>query len=161
MLCQDLCKFLSTNVHYCQILVMFPVVSTCIQLCKVVNILDKCYWVSLWVKFFFYFSRISLFPFFHIFHFFTLFIFFTFPLSPTFSRSLRGYWWFLNGGILRNGCPTDTSRKLYINFHISTFLGNAPSPMFLQSVILESKRMLEVPDRSLGGVWNGGCPKDT
>ena len=49
------------------------------------------------------------------------------------------------------GCLKDTSRKLYINFHISTFLGSAPSPMCLQSVILESKRTLEVPERSLGG----------
>ena len=35
-----------------------------------------------------------------------------------------------------------TSRKLHINFHTSSFLGSAPSPMCLQSVIMESKRTL-------------------
>jgi hypothetical protein len=60
-----------------------------------------------------------------------------------------------------NGCLKDTSRKLHINFHISTFLGNAPSPMCLQSVIMESKRTLEVPERSLGCFWHNGWPKDT
>ena len=38
-----------------------------------------------------------------------------------------------------------------INFQISTCLGSAPSPMCLQSIIMESKRTLEVPGRSLGG----------
>ena len=60
-----------------------------------------------------------------------------------------------------NGCLKDTSRKLHINFHINTFLGNAPSPMCLQSVIMESKRTLEVPERSLGCFWHNGWPKDT
>ena len=61
---------------------------------------------------------------------------------------------FLRGvlvGFDNGGCPQDTSRKLRINFQVSTFLGSAPSPMCLQSVIMESKRTLEVPDRSLGG----------
>ena len=35
------------------------------------------------------------------------------------------------------------------------------SPMCLQSVIMESKKTMEVPDRSLGSVWHEGCPKDT
>ena len=59
------------------------------------------------------------------------------------------------------GCPKGTSRKLHINFQISTCLGSAPSPMCLQSVIMEFKRTLEVPLRSLGGFCQGGCPKDT
>ena len=29
-----------------------------------------------------------------------------------------------------------------------------------QVLSLESKRMLEVPERSLGGFWHNGCPKD-
>ena len=69
------------------------------------------------------------------------------------ERSLCGFW--------RNGCPNDTSRKLHINFLISTFLKSAPSPRCLQSVIMESKRTLEVPDRSLSGFWHGGCLKVT
>ena len=59
------------------------------------------------------------------------------------ERSLGGFW--------HNGCPNDTFRKLYINFHISTCLGIAPSPKCLQRVIMESKRMLVVPERSLDG----------
>ena len=55
------------------------------------------------------------------------------------------------GGFCFGGCLKDTSRKLHINFQISMGLGSAPSPMCLQSVIMESKRKLEVPDRSLGG----------
>ena len=58
------------------------------------------------------------------------------------ERSLSGFW--------DGGCPQDTSRKLRINFQIFTCPGNSPSPMCLQSVIMESKRTLEVPDRSLG-----------
>ena len=46
------------------------------------------------------------------------------------------------GGFCNGGCLKDTSRKLRINFQISTCLGSAPSPMCLQSVIMESKRML-------------------
>ena len=57
---------------------------------------------------------------------------------------LAGIFWILK----------DTSRKLHINFHISTFLGSAPSPMCLQSVIMESKRTLEVPERTLSGFWH-------
>ena len=52
----------------------------------------------------------------------------------------------------------DTPRKLHINFHISTFLGSAPSSMCLQSIIMESKRTLEVLERSIGGFGHGGCP---
>ena len=47
--------------------------------------------------------------------------------------------------------PKDASRKLHINFQIFTFLEIAQYCMCLQSVILKSKRMLEVPERSLGG----------
>ena len=54
-------------------------------------------------------------------------------------------------GFLDGGCLKDTSRELHINFQISTLLGSAPSPMCLQSVIMESKRRLEVAERSLGG----------
>ena len=50
--------------------------------------------------------------------------------------------------------------KLHINFQISTFLGSAPSPRCLQNVIMESKRMLTVPDRSLGGFLYGVSLKD-
>ena len=53
------------------------------------------------------------------------------------------------GDFEHGGCPKDTSRKLHINFQISTCLGSALSPMRLQSVIMESKRTLEVPERSL------------
>ena len=53
------------------------------------------------------------------------------------KRSLGGFW--------DGGCPKDTLRKLHTDFQVSTFLGSAPSPIFLQSVIMESKRTLEVP----------------
>ena len=69
------------------------------------------------------------------------------------ERSLDGFW--------DGGCLKDTSRKLHIKFQMSTFLERAQPPMCLQNVIIESKRMLEVPDRSLGGFWHTGCPKDT
>ena len=69
------------------------------------------------------------------------------------ERSLSSFW--------HNGCPKDTSRKLHLNFPISTFLGSAPSPMCLQIILMESKRTLVVPERSLGGFWHGGCPKYT
>ena len=69
------------------------------------------------------------------------------------ERSLGDFW--------HTGCTLDTSRKLHINFQISTCLGRAPSPMCLQSAIMESKRTLDVPERSLGGLWDGGCPQDT
>ena len=69
------------------------------------------------------------------------------------SKSLGGFW--------HGGCPKDTSRKLHINFQISTCLGSASSPMCLQSGNMESKRTLEVPERSLGGFWDAVCPKDT
>ena len=65
------------------------------------------------------------------------------------------------GGFWHGGCLKDTSRKLHINFQISTCLGSAPYPMCLQIVIMESKRTLEVPERSLGGLWDGGWLKDT
>ena len=55
------------------------------------------------------------------------------------------------GGFCNGVCLKDTSRKLRINFQISTCLGSAPSPMCLLSVLMESKRTLEVPERSLGG----------
>ena len=54
-------------------------------------------------------------------------------------------------GFLHGGCPKDISRKLHINFQVSTFLGSASSPMCLQSAIMEFKRTLDVPERSLGG----------
>ena len=57
----------------------------------------------------------------------------------------RSLWGFLIDGRLK-----DSPRKMHINFQISTFLGSAPSPMYLQSVIMESKRTLEVPERNLG-----------
>ena len=69
------------------------------------------------------------------------------------ERSLGGFW--------HGGCPKDTQRKLHINFQISTSLGSALYPMYLQSVIMESKRTLEVPERSLGGSWHNGWPMDT
>ena len=69
------------------------------------------------------------------------------------ERSFGGFW--------HGGCLKDTSRKLHINFQISTCLGSASSPMCLQSVIMESKRMLEVPERSLGGFWDAGYHMDT
>ena len=55
------------------------------------------------------------------------------------------------GGFLNGGCLKDTSRKLLTNFQISACLGSTPSPMCLQSFPMESKRTLEVPERSLGG----------
>ncbi len=78
--------------------------------------------------------------------------------------SLGGLWRLLRevfGGFWHGGCVKDTLRKLHISFQISTCLGSAPSPMCLQSVIMKSKRTLEVPERSLGGFWDGGCLKDT
>ena len=64
------------------------------------------------------------------------------------------------GSFRHNGCPKQTTRKLHINFLISTYLGSGPSPMCLQSIIMESKRMLVVPERSLGSFCHGGCHKD-
>ena len=69
------------------------------------------------------------------------------------KMSLSSFW--------NNGCPKDTSRKLHINFHIYTSLGSTPSSMCLQIIIMESKRIMAVPERSLGGFWYGGCPKET
>jgi hypothetical protein len=74
------------------------------------------------------------------------------------ERSLSGFW--------HNGCHTNTSRKLHINFKISICLGSAPSPMCLHNIIMESKRTLEVPDRSLDDFFDreGGSrdyPKTT
>ena len=154
-----LCQFLSTNVHYCQLLVMFPLVSTGVHLYPLVSSCVKLwtFWISVteWACEWSSFSRYSLFFLFHIFHFFH---FFSLSPSRASSRSLRGCWWFLNGGILHNGCPTDTSRKLHINFHIFTFPGSAPSSMCLQSIIMECKMTLVVPDRNLGGLWHNECP---
>ena len=45
----------------------------------------------------------------------------------------------------------DVSRIDQDRFQISTCPRNAPSPMCLQSVIMESKRTLDVSDTSLGG----------
>ncbi len=42
------------------------------------------------------------------------------------ERNLGGFW--------HGGCLKDTSRKLHINFQISTFLGSTPSAMCLKSV---------------------------
>ena len=69
------------------------------------------------------------------------------------ERSLSIFWHY--------GCPMYTSRKLHIKFQIYTFLGSAPHPICLQSVIMESKMTLVVPERSLGGFWHCGCSKDT
>ena len=55
------------------------------------------------------------------------------------------------GGFLHGGCVKDVPRKIHINFQISTFLESASSPMYLQCVIMESKRTLEVHERNLGG----------
>jgi len=51
--------------------------------------------------------------------------------------------------------------KVCINFHGSSCLGNAQSPMCLQKILLESRTTLVVPERSLGGFWHDGCLKDT
>ena len=56
------------------------------------------------------------------------------------------------GGFQHGGCIKDTSRKLHINFEIFTCLGNSPSPMCLQSVIMEFKRTLVVPEKTPDGV---------
>ena len=70
------------------------------------------------------------------------------------ERSLSGFW--------HNGCHTNTSRKLHINFQISICLGSAPSPTCLHNVIMESKRTVEVPDRSLDDFLTGrGVPEIT
>ena len=69
------------------------------------------------------------------------------------ERSLCGVW--------HNGCPKDTSRKLHINFQISTFLESGLTPGFSRASSKEFKRTLEVPERSLGGVWHNGRSKDT
>ena len=64
------------------------------------------------------------------------------------------------GGVWHGGCPKDISRKLRINCQVCTFLGSAPSTMCLQSIIMESKRMLDLPERSLGGFFYGGSLQD-
>ena len=85
-------------------------------------------------------------------------------VSRASSWGLRGRMRFLIGVLVvfdimavhrihRGGCVS--------NFQISTYLESAPSPMCLQWIIMESKRMQEVPERSLGGFWHNGCPKDT
>ena len=52
------------------------------------------------------------------------------------------------GGFWHNGCPKPTSRKLHINFKIIILLESGTALMCLQSFIMESKRMLVVPERS-------------
>ena len=45
--------------------------------------------------------------------------------------SLRGHWRFLRGVlVIFDGCPKDISRKLRINFQISTLLESGPTPGF-------------------------------
>ena len=58
------------------------------------------------------------------------------------------------------GCPKDTSRKLRINFQISILMESGQTPGFSRASSKESKRTLEVPERSLGGFEHKGCPKD-
>ena len=45
----------------------------------------------------------------------------------------------------------NTSRKLRINFQISTLLESGQTPGFSRAASKESKRTLEVPERSIGG----------
>jgi hypothetical protein len=67
-----------------------------------------------------------------------------------------------HGGFWHNGCHTNTSRKLHINFQISICLGSGPSTLCLHNVIMESKRTVEVPDRSLNDFLTGrGVPEIT
>jgi hypothetical protein len=54
------------------------------------------------------------------------------------------------GGFSHMGCPQDTSRKLRSKFKISTFWGSGLTPGFSRASSKESKRTLEVPERSLG-----------
>ena len=44
------------------------------------------------------------------------------------------------------------SRKLHINFPIFTLLERGPTLVFSRELSKESKRMLLVPERSVGGV---------
>jgi hypothetical protein len=69
------------------------------------------------------------------------------------DRSLGGFW--------HNGYPKDTSRKLRINFQISTFMESGLTPGFSRASSKESKRTLKVPERSLGGFGHNGCSQDT
>ena len=55
------------------------------------------------------------------------------------------------GGFGHKGCPKDILRKLRIKFQISTLLESGQTPGFSRASSKESKRMLEVPERSLGG----------
>ena len=66
--------------------------------------------------FFYLFHFFHHFVFFYFFHFFTFFIFFGTLEVP--ERGLGGFWY--------GGCPKVFSRKLHINFQVSTFLGRAP-----------------------------------
>jgi hypothetical protein len=63
------------------------------------------------------------------------------------EMSFSGFW--------HNGCHKNTSRKLHINFQISICLASAPYPTCLHNVIMESKRTVEVPDRSLDDFLTG------
>ena len=54
----------------------------------------------------------------------------------------------------------DKSRKLPLNFPISTFLGRAPSPMSLQIILMEARWMLVVPEWSLGAFLHNGWPTE-
>ena len=77
--------------------------------------------------------------------------------------SLRGHWWFLRWVLVVFDImdfPKDTSRKLNINFQISAFQESGPTLWFSKASSIESKRTLVVPERSLGGLWHIGCPKN-
>ena len=102
------CPLVSTYIH------LYPLVSSCLKLWT--------FWISVteWTL------EWSSFNFSHFFTFFTFLLFSHSSLSPLQSiikesrRTLAVPKWSL-GGILHNGCPKNTSRKLHINFHNSTW----------------------------------------
>ena len=76
------------------------------------------------------------------------------------AAQARMYYCLYNNGTKRQSMPVCTPFEIprsspepeyILETDIQDFLGSAPSPMCLLSVIMESKRTLEVPERSLGG----------
>ena len=97
------------------------------------------------------FSLFSLFPFFHFFsHFIWLFSLFS---LFDFLHFLPHHHHLVLHDHLGDKLPVWRGDK-----QISTFLESGLTNGFSRASSKESKRTLEVPERSLGGFWHNGCP---
>ena len=154
--CANLYPLVSYFVQFWLLLFNQASWSSSVHLYPVSSVHLWTFWIS---PFFFSLFTVNFFLFFP---FFPLFTFFTFPLRRSIMESkwplVVPHWSLI--GFWHNGFPKDTPRKLHINFQLSTYLGSAPSPMCLQSVILDSRRKLLDPKRILGAFWHTGCPTD-